>query len=70
MRLTPFETAHALVALTRLGILTRFRFGGPYWRWRRSTAFGSREHTLPWRERMHAAVEYGAWVARMRRISR
>jgi hypothetical protein len=69
MRLTLLETAQALIALARLGVITRFRFGGAYWRWRRATAFGSRERSLPLRERIHAALEYGAWVARMRRVS-
>jgi len=61
------ETLGGLYALVRLGFITRFRFGGPYWRWRLHTAFGrgmpeSRVETL------RAVVRYGRWMHRMRRL--
>ncbi|MCL4741720.1 MAG: hypothetical protein KJZ54_05890 [Phycisphaerales bacterium] len=61
------ETIGGLYALVRLGFITRFRFAGPYWRWRLHTAFGrgmpeSRVETL------RAIVRYGRWMHRMRRL--
>ena len=57
-----------LYELARLGVLTRFRFGGPYWQWRMETAFGSDPAMRPpLSERLHAALAYGRWIYRMKR---
>jgi hypothetical protein len=62
----PLDPIRAAWELARLGVLTRFRLGGAYWRWRRSTALGSWN---PGRAGLiRAAIEYGAWVWRMRRL--
>jgi hypothetical protein len=63
-----FETLAGLYELTRLGLITRFRFRGPYWAWRMHTAFGrGRPSTIAL---IRGVVEYGRWVHRMRRGSR
>ncbi len=68
MRLSPLDTIRALLALARLGVTTRLRFGGRYWIWRRETAFGKHENAIPLKARLHALLEFGAWVWRMRRM--
>lgn len=52
--------------LVRLAVLTRLRFGGPYWTWRLHTAFG-RGYPASKRELLLAVLAYGRWVHRMRR---
>ncbi|MCC6660516.1 MAG: hypothetical protein IT437_06475 [Phycisphaerales bacterium] len=59
------DTLGGLYQLARLGVLTRFRFRGPYWQWRLHTAFG-RGHP-PRRELVRSVLEYGRWMHRMRR---
>ncbi|HRQ73489.1 MAG TPA: hypothetical protein PLU35_10715 [Phycisphaerales bacterium] len=61
------ETLGGLYALVRLGFITRFRFGGQYWRWRLHTAFGGGmpESRV---ESVRAVVRYGRWMHRMRRL--
>lgn len=51
--------------LARLGVITRFRFKGPYWEWRNQTAFG-RGVPESKRELLAAILEYGVWMHRMR----
>lgn len=55
-----------LYELARLGMITGFRFRGPYWSWRLETAFG-RGYPSSWRELLRAVLAYGAWMRRMRR---
>lgn len=65
------DTCRALVALARLGIQTRGRVRGAYWRWRMETAFGTDPSRMPPRaERWKSVIEYGAWVHRMRALMR
>lgn len=59
------ETVGGLCSLLRLGFQTRFRFGGPYWRWRHETAFGRCEPDP--REKRRAILDYARWVWRMGR---
>ncbi len=59
------EYALGLCQLLRLGIITRFRFRGPYWQWRLHTAFG-RGVPETRGEMVRALVEYGRWVHRTR----
>lgn len=61
------ETLRALVELLRLACVTRFRFRSSYWQWRMHTAFG-RGWPESRRQRLHALVDYGRWIARMRRF--
>ncbi len=70
MRLTPVNIMRALFALARLGVTTRFRFAGAYWAWRHETAFGSASLGAPLsrREKIDSVLEYGLWVAQMRRL--
>ena len=56
----------ALYELARLGVLTGFRFRGPYWSWRMHTAFG-RGMPATKRELVASILEYGAWAHKMRR---
>jgi hypothetical protein len=51
--------------LGRLGVITRFRFKGPYWEWRNQTAFG-RGVPESKRELLASVLEYGVWMHRMR----
>lgn len=59
------DTLGGLCQLARLGVLTRFRFRGPYWQWRLHTAFG--RGYPPRRELVRSVLEYGRWMHRMRR---
>lgn len=59
------DTLGGIYQLARLGFLSRFRFRGPYWRWRLHTAFGNGLPTR--RQRFRAVLEYARWVHRMRR---
>lgn len=56
----------AVYELARLGVLTRFRFRGPYWQWRMHTAFG-RGYPPSRLELVRAVLAYGRWMRRMRR---
>jgi hypothetical protein len=56
----------AVYELARLGVITRFRFRGPYWRWRMHTAFG-RGYPSSRAELVAAVLAYGRWMRRMRR---
>lgn len=58
----------ALLGLLHLGLATRFRVGGSYWKWRKETAFGNDPAKWPSAaDRRHAMLEYAAWAQRMRR---
>ena len=59
-------TVGGLYQLARLGVLTRFAFRGPYWRWRLETAFG-RGRPDSAREMIRGVLDYGRWMHRMRR---
>ena len=56
----------AVYELARLGVLTRFRFRGPYWQWRMHTAFG-RGYPRSRLELVRGVLAYGRWMRRMRR---
>jgi hypothetical protein len=56
----------ALYELARLGVITRFRFRGPYWQWRLHTAFG-RGYPESRLELVRSVLAYGRWMHRMRR---
>jgi len=60
------DTVGAIYELARLGIITRFRFRGPYWEWRLHTAFG-RGFPESRVQLIRAVLDYGRWVRRMRR---
>ncbi|TVQ32863.1 MAG: hypothetical protein EA376_04245 [Phycisphaeraceae bacterium] len=63
---TLIDTIMGLYELARLAWITRFRFRGPYWRWRMHTAFGCGypESKI---ELIRSVLAYGRWVHRMRR---
>jgi hypothetical protein len=63
---TLLDTLGGLYQLTRLAVLSRFRFRGPYWRWRLHTAFGRGFPPSRW-ELLRALLAYGRWMHRMRR---
>jgi hypothetical protein len=60
------DTIGGLYQLARLGVLSRFRFRGPYWAWRMHTAFG-RGLPASRLELVGAVLAYGRWMHRMRR---
>lgn len=59
----------SLYELARLGVITRFRFRGAYWRWRLHTAFG-RGYPPTRTELMRSVLSYGAWMHDMRLMTR
>ncbi len=59
------ETMGGIYQLARLGLVTRFRFRGPYWQWRLHTAFGRGYPESRW-ELIRSVLAYGRWVHRMR----
>lgn len=61
------EYIGGLWELTRLGLLSRFRFRGAYWTWRMHTAFG-RGYPESRAETLKSVLDYGRWVYRMRRM--
>lgn len=65
MRVRASEWVFGSLELLRLGFVTRFRFGGPYWAWRMETAFGRGKPSRS--EMVRSAVKYGAWARRMRK---
>lgn len=60
------DTLGGLYELARLGVLSRFRFKGPYWQWRLHTAFG-RGVPQSRGEMVRAVLAYGSWIYRTRR---
>jgi hypothetical protein len=58
-----------LYELARLGAMSRFRFRGPYWKWRLHTAFG-RGYPASRRELIRGLLAYGRWMHEMRRTGR
>jgi len=58
----------AIYQLTRLAIISRFRFKGDYWSWRLQTAFG-RGYPATRRELLMSIIDYGRWIHRTRRMS-
>lgn len=65
-----WDTAVGLLLLGRLAWRTRFRFDGPYWRWRLETAFGPEEARPPRGEMRRGTLDYARWLARMHRLRR
>ncbi len=59
------DTLGGLYELARLGVISGFRFKGPYWTWRMHTAFG--RGSPPRRELITSVLEYARWVHRTRR---
>lgn len=61
------DTIGGLWQLFLLAARSRFRLTGRYWAWRRETAFG-RSNPRSRRETLHAVLEYGRWIHRMKRL--
>jgi hypothetical protein len=59
----------AVYELARLYVITGGKLKGAYWTWRWQTALGENHGKSRW-ELARAALEYGRWVARMRRAAR
>jgi len=67
--MTPRVLLDASIGFLRLGLATRFRVRGAYWRWRHETAFGLDPARHPGRwEAIRLAIDYAAWTTRMRRL--
>lgn len=67
--LSLIETAQGCWQLLRLLILSRFRLKGRYWTWRDETAFGRGKPAMR-SEYVKATLDYGRWMARMRKVGR
>ena len=65
--MSPLALLDSLFNLARLAGLSGLRFRGPYWTWRWHTAFG-RGTPASKRELLAAALRYGRWMGRMRRL--
>jgi len=63
----PLQNLSALWQLFRLAAISGFRLKGPYWTWRMHTAFG-RGMPSSRAELIRSVLEYGRWIARMRRL--
>ena len=63
------DTVGGLWELLLLAARAGFRMNGPYWQWRRETAFGPPEaaRRFGFLARVRATLEYGRWVYRMKR---
>jgi hypothetical protein len=73
------DTVGGVYELARLAVISRFRFGGEYWRWRMQTAFGPTGRPPPppaehgrysgtrGSHGARAVLDYARWVRRMRR---
>ena len=62
------EVVGGLWELFLLGVRSRFRLRGSYWRWRAETAFGTDAARRPGAvQRIRAVLSYGRWVYRMKR---
>jgi len=59
------DTLGGVYQLARLGVLSRFRFKGPYWSWRLHTAFG-RGYPVSRLELLRALLAYARWIHRTR----
>jgi hypothetical protein len=62
-----FGALDGVYQLVRLAALSRFRVRGAYWGWRWHTAFG-RGAPASRVELLTAALRYGRWMGRMRRL--
>jgi len=65
--INPLLVPIALIELARFAMLTGFRFKGPYWAWRLHTALGTAPSSTVRRAR--AAIAYGLWIRKMRKIA-
>jgi hypothetical protein len=61
------ENLAGLWQLARLAFISGLRFKGPYWTWRMHTAFGQGMPATRG-ELYRSILEYGRWMARMRRL--
>jgi len=64
-----FSALAGLWQLARLVALSRGRLRGKYWSWRQETAFG-RGMPANRRETLKATLDYGRWMARVRKLGR
>lgn len=69
-RLTMLAMVRAALALARIAVQSRGRLRSRYWLWRNETAFGNGKWTVSRAQRLHALLEYGDWVWRMRTLTR
>lgn len=70
VQLSFLDTIRSIWALLGLCLSIKLRVRGKYAKWREATAFGSDPSRLPLIDRVKAVIEYGAWVARMKRLTR
>lgn len=66
--MSPRTVVQGLLGLAVLGVETRLRLRGPYWRWRLHTAFPDGSPAGGRAELVRLGLEYGAWSWRSRRL--
>jgi hypothetical protein len=54
----------------RLALQSKGDLRNRYWQWRSETAFGNGKWPVSRAQRIHALLEYGDWVWRMRALTR
>jgi|GEM_PF-553156 len=69
-RLTFLAIVRGSLALVGIAIQSRGRLRSRYWQWRSETAFGDGKWPVTRGQRLHALLEYGDWVWRMRALTR
>lgn len=69
-RLTILAMVRGALALASIAVRSRGKLRSRYWQWRSETAFGSGRWPVSRAQRLHALLEYGDWVWRMRALTR
>jgi len=69
-RLTMLAMVRGSLALVALALQSRGKMRSRYWQWRNETAFGNGKWPVSRAQRLHALLEYGDWVWRMRSLTR
>jgi hypothetical protein len=69
-RLTLLDAMRGTLCLARIALQSRGRIRSRYWQWRDETAFGNGRWPVSRAQRVRALIEYGAWVWRMRALTR
>ncbi|MDP7070686.1 MAG: hypothetical protein QF561_04990 [Phycisphaerales bacterium] len=59
------RAVHVLLGLLKLLWITRGRLGGPWWAWRRETAFGRGQPGPAAADRRRSMWHFLAWIWRM-----
>jgi len=69
-RLTMRAKVRGVLTLMRIAVQSKGDLRNRYWQWRSETAFGNGKWPVSRAQRIHALLEYGDWVWRMRALTR